>query len=263
MAKRFYNLEKETKEYLKACEAKSIVNQTNIKTLNDFVINRKTRNLNASFLANSPIILNGLVLWLDAGVSDSYPAGGTVWIDLAGSNNGTLVNGPTFSKSNGGSLVFNGVNSFVRVTLPSTTSYNTFTYNSWIYATNNSGYRTIIDQDNDNWGLYSSNGELVSWDPQFGSGYIFNLNQWYNAVMSHTDGGPVLFYVNGSLVYTSSNSSTNHTTSYFGIGAGILGPTNADEFWSGNISQVSIYNRELTAPEILQNYNATKSRFLL
>ena len=65
MAKRYYNLEKETKEYLKACDAKSIVNQTNIKTLNDFVINRKTRNLNTTFLGSSPIILNNLgLVWI-------------------------------------------------------------------------------------------------------------------------------------------------------------------------------------------------------
>jgi len=110
---RTYDLEIETKEYLKACKAKSIVNQTSIKTLNDYVINRKTRNLNASFLANSPIVLNGLVLWLDAGVSDSYPAVGTIWKDLAGSNNGTLTNGPTFNSANGGSIVFDGSNDYV------------------------------------------------------------------------------------------------------------------------------------------------------
>jgi hypothetical protein len=79
--------------------------------------------------------------------------------------------------------------------------------------------------------------------------------------MSHADGGPVLFYVNGSLVYTSSNTSINHTTSYFGIGAGIINPTTADEFWSGKIAQASIYNRALTASEVLQNYNVTKTKF--
>jgi hypothetical protein len=208
------------------------------------------------------IITSGLVLNLDASNASSYAGSGTSWFDLSGNgNNGTLVNGVGYNSANGGALTFDGVNDFVIITLPSTTSYNTFTYNSWIYATSNSGYRTIIDQDNDDWALFSFNGQLKSYDPEFSSGYVFNLNQWYNVVMSHADGGPVLFYVNGSLVYTSSNTSINHTTSYFGIGAGIISPTTADEFWSGKIAQASIYNRALTASEVLQNYNVTKTKF--
>ena len=79
--------------------------------------------------------------------------------------------------------------------------------------------------------------------------------------MTHTYGGPILFYVNGQLVYTSTNNVTQHTISYFGIGAGITNLSTADEFWHGRIAQATIYNRELTAQEIKQNFNATKSRF--
>jgi hypothetical protein len=60
--------------------------------------------------ANS-IITSGLVLNLDAGNTASYPGSGTVWTDLSGNGyNGTLTNGPIYSSSNGGTIVFDGTN---------------------------------------------------------------------------------------------------------------------------------------------------------
>ena len=71
---------------------------------------------NPSRVANSTIVSSGLVLHLDAGNASSYPGSGTTWTDLSGSgNNGTLVNGPTYSSANGGSLSFDGVNDYVSV----------------------------------------------------------------------------------------------------------------------------------------------------
>ena len=84
------------------------------------------------------IVTDGLVLCLDAANKDSYPGSGTTWSDLAGSNNGTLTNGPTFDSGNGGSLVFDGVNDTVTMGSSSTrtnlgiTSY--FTFDIWINA---------------------------------------------------------------------------------------------------------------------------------
>ena len=64
-----------------------------------------------SYSKGPRIVTDGLVLYLDAGNSKSYPGTGTVWNDLSGNNNnGTLVNGPTFSSANKGSIVFDGVN---------------------------------------------------------------------------------------------------------------------------------------------------------
>jgi hypothetical protein len=64
-------------------------------------------------------------------------------------------------------------------------------------------------------------------------------------------------YLNGVLLAT-----TAYTTSISTSGIGrISGYDNGGEIWNGNISSVMIYNRALTATEVLQNYNATKSRF--
>ena len=55
--------------------------------------------------AGPDLIQDGLVLALDASDRNSYPGSGTTWYDLAGTNNGALTNGPTFSSANGGSII--------------------------------------------------------------------------------------------------------------------------------------------------------------
>jgi len=79
---------------------------------------------------NGPkIVTSGLVLALDAGNTKSYPGSGTVWTDLSGNGNtGTLTNGPTFNSSNGGSIVFDGVDDFVNI------PYNTY-WNTNVFGT--------------------------------------------------------------------------------------------------------------------------------
>ena len=56
------------------------------------------------FQATKGIVQDGLVLNLDAGVNKSYPRNGTTWYDLSNTGNGTLTNGPTFSRNNGGGI---------------------------------------------------------------------------------------------------------------------------------------------------------------
>jgi hypothetical protein len=80
------------------------------------------------------IVTSGLVLNLDAANPRSYPPpyNGVTWTTLAGSNNGTLINGPTFNSSNGGSIVFDGVNDYIN--LPEITP-TLFTFSFWFKAT--------------------------------------------------------------------------------------------------------------------------------
>jgi hypothetical protein len=53
------------------------------------------------FFRGPKIVTDGLILALDAASPRSYPGTGTTWYDLSGQgNNGTLVNGPTFSSAN-------------------------------------------------------------------------------------------------------------------------------------------------------------------
>jgi hypothetical protein len=83
------------------------------------------------------VITEGLILYLDAANTKSYPGNGNAWTDLSrGGNNGTLTNGPTFNSGNGGNIVFDGINDYV---LTSTINHNigtgNFTYTVWVYPT--------------------------------------------------------------------------------------------------------------------------------
>ena len=100
----------------------------------------------ASNLGSSgPIITSGLVLFLDAGNTSSYPGSGTTWTDLSGNgNNGTLTNGPTYTSSNGGAIVFDGINDFVNsgssISLPGDISVF-----AWVYASSfNTDWNLIV-----------------------------------------------------------------------------------------------------------------------
>jgi len=87
----------------------------------------------ASTLNYKSIVTRGLVFSYDAGALDSYPQTGTTWFDLTtNTNNGTLTNGPTFSSSDGGTIVFDGTNDSVEVTNSLGTLSN-YTIGYWAY----------------------------------------------------------------------------------------------------------------------------------
>ena len=93
------------------------------------------------------VVTDGLVLYLDAGNTKSYPGSGTGWIDLSGRvNNGILANGPTFDSSNGGSIVFDGSNDYTDVADSSSINFgtNSFSFNFWIKSTQSSAYAGLI-----------------------------------------------------------------------------------------------------------------------
>ena len=223
---------------------------------------------------------NGLVLYLDAGNSKSYPGSGTSWTGLSGlSNNGTLVNGVGYNSANGGSLVFDGTNDYVSIPLSTSLNKTQGTMNFWVYPTRyngSNGYFVNRDDSTANavdwlWiGTYSDtfyfrlgNGsDCCSNDLTFSSvSSVIPLNSWTNMCFTWVSNGTSAIYKNGTL-YTSRSignvPSTNPSlTGRIGLGHG----GNGDEYFAGRISNTSIYNRALSAAEIQQNYNALKSRF--
>ena len=92
----------------------------------------------------------------------------------------------------------------------------------------------------------------------------FNLstNTIYNIVGTY-DGATAKFYINGTLNNSVASSilvGTPNADARWIIGAGEL---NATRWFNGNVYNTNVYNRALLASEILQNYNAQKSRFNL
>jgi len=227
------------------------------------------------------IVTDGLVLNLDAGFTPSYPRSGTTWSDVSLSgNNGTLINGPTFS---GDSIVFDGVDDYVTTTnfYLSTSPASILIWFKAGTQTDNtmSILRPIMQQ-----GYFDGNfpaitqgieinmvrtgndavGKLrFAWggdnntDYQYLTTDRYDNNQW-TFVCNINNGSTFDVYINGvnlatKITHTSVSTSTpvNFGGDTF-IGARKL---------VGNIAIAQIYNRALSATEVLQNYNAQKGRF--
>ena len=215
-----------------------------------------------SVKAGPKIVKEGLIFDLDAAVSRSYSGSGLTANGLVGGLGGTLVNGTGFSSANKGSFFFDGANDYIN--LPT----NNLPYGSvprticcWFLA-NSLAYEWAFSYGSPDGGASNALGIVLGVITYAGYGGVDvygpvpSLNTWYY-VCGVYNGSVASLYVNGSL-YTSSAKSWNTVQSTAQIGR----QTNGGEFWNGNISQSKIYNRALTAQEILQNYNATKGRYI-
>jgi hypothetical protein len=214
-------------------------------------------------------VTNGLVLYLDAGNLDSYPGTGTTWYTLAGSNNGTLNNGVGYNQTNGGVLIFDGVDDYA--TAGNFFTYQAFTINLWIRpGSSQTTYADIIDNNHtgtQNWVLQQNVANLNQYEfAVFGSAgqtslsglFTLTSNTWVNLTFTY-DGDKVRGYNNGTLFATGASLGTtiNYVAPTFNIGNWNLGGRN----WNGQYSVVQSYNRALSSTEITQNYNFFKGRF--
>ena len=183
---------------------------------------------------------------------------GSTWTDLTGrGNNGTLTNGPTYNSSNGGSIVFDGVDDYVNCGTPSIGT-GKITVNAWVKINAGSLFQHIVDSASNSWHLailndnrpYFYNGSTYHQSSQ-----ILSTSTWY--MLTGVQSSTLDIYVNGVLSQSLA-SNLNVTTNNVIIGA----YQGASRPFNGNISNTQIYNRALTAAEIQQNYNATKTRYI-
>jgi len=217
-------------------------------------------------LAHSPrIVTDGLVLCLDAGNAKSYPGSGTTWSDLSGNgNNGSLVNGPTYSSSNGGSISFDGSNDEVICTNNTSVQITVGTISAWFNANSgNTGVNGIIAKQSA-WGLFVWNNTLRAYDwgnaVSRNTGINVGNSTWNYVVMTFTEtiGTPsnnAIIYLNASPVLTTTVKHSNHNVTVQ------VGEANAGQHFGGFIASASVYNRVLTPSEVQQNFNALRGRF--
>ena len=214
------------------------------------------------------IVTNGLVLYIDPAKYSSYIGSGTAIYDLSGfGNTGTVTNGPVFSGLTGGSLVFDGVDDYIDVTSISSISGD-FTVALWFYSTAASEniYKRLIDfnyetgfwlgryANTDTWG-----GGIIEPNGPYGIYLPFTNNQWHYLV-SIRRGSTHILYGDGITSTVSNTVSTGTLTAVNKLSIARQ-PGGANQFFNGRIAQVQLYNRALSAVEVQQNYNATKSRY--
>jgi hypothetical protein len=243
------------------------------------VISKEMGNFYSRLSVAGNYVTDGLVLYLDAGISDSYPGSGTSWFDISGNGNtGTLTNGPTFNSGNGGSIVFDGVDD--RVTMNSFT-YTPYCLDFWVYnnsiITNSDGaiggpstYQTLISFGGGTqginlggWTSLATNEALHIWSTSGGARITYTktsvpvgLHNWvFNWNGTHYD-----IWVDGSkqTIYA---GSTGHALLQSYTNQILLGSDGGTYEFFGKIFTFKLYTSQLTDTQVLQNFNALRNRF--
>ena len=232
-------------------------------------------------LGHSPsIVTSGLALAFDAGNAKSYPGTGTTWTDLSGNGlTGAINNAPVFSNSAGGNFTFNGTSNTISFTRKRFTAG--LTYAAWIKTTsakNTATYTTttanpiIGDTNGGVWnGFGVHNGKLrYCYYTRAGNAVItsdstasVNTGNWVHAVVTHSYTETAKLYINGVLDSTFNVATTGATdpwAQYLAADRIGTGYGSAD-FFNGSIAKVMLYSADLTADQVLQNFNALRGRF--
>lgn len=224
------------------------------------------------------IVTDGLVMNLDSGFLDSYPLVGDTWYDFSpNSNDGTLINSPTFSidANDGGLLDFDGTDDHISIDDFSGGALTNFTVSVWfkLDTVPSSGVipqlitEKYVDTANINfvlgfcapvWDGKITGGFFVFGDGfKVPTGFTPTVGVWYNATVTY-NGSTVILYKNG---VQESTLSTNVTPLSSGLGYYIGRRWDTLETIDGKIPIVKVYNRALTSTEVLKDYNAIAPRF--
>ena len=227
-------------------------------------------------LSHSPLIVrDGLVLCLDAANPRSYPKSGTAWSDLKGSNNGTLTNmtfADNYSTINGGNFTFDGTDEYVNVgSLSSLNGASQLSVSYWFKKSASNKEMIVGSQQsgtNGFWLQWSSDGN-VYWNPRNGTTVnrpcpLSYTSDWIYLCGTY-DGSAgtngLKTYKDGSELSAVSNPAPPTSLSSNAADLFRVGSLTNSFYSAGNIAFVSVYNRALTASEVLQNYKAIKGRY--
>lgn len=224
------------------------------------------------------IIRDGLVLNLDAGQITSLNGNSINWKDLSGYRNDAILNtNLAFNSLNGGSVVFDGISTLGTIGSKSILASVNITIAAFVKTVNDSqsvqyvgGYGNASNQGY--WlGCFGDN--IKSWVFSVGNGVSGRQLQTDNNLLVQNNiiyvvgtfnGQYQKIYLNGVLKNNSGIVSGNLSYSAAltdGFLIGNIQGIDSTRFFSGNIYNMQIYNRELSNSEILQNYNTIKNRF--
>lgn len=234
-------------------------------------------NLMAANLQYESIITRGLVLHLDAGFVSSFPTTGSKWYGLTGVsgsiNSGSINNGPIFNPTpNSGSFTFDGVDDSVPTSYSISFS-NALSLSTWVNIdafgttrvilgmyTSGTDYNMLLPRTDLGFSvalcIQSQGASFVKSVPSVGISY----NTWYHVCVTKAANSNVLLYQNGVLI---ANDALNNATTFAStkLTIGYLDQGSITLPFSGSIAQTSVYNIQLSAEEVLQNFNAQKSRY--
>jgi hypothetical protein len=224
------------------------------------------------------MITDGLVAFHDPANRKSYPGSGTTINDLSGNgNNLVTAYSPVFSGNNNGIFTYDGLNDYATATTVGVTNCtDPQTMAIWVRipsaATWTNGYfGTIFASGGSYAGQYglcrgTTNNQMV-WYLRGQTGasatyFSVERDTWYYVV--GTWSGTIGFvYVNGVLAgqaggtLTGTWDSTNIVVALSRAFGGNIG-----NYMNGDVGITQYYNRQLSEAESLQNYLATRGRYI-
>lgn len=215
------------------------------------------------------LVLDGLTLHLDPANTASYPGSGSTWTDLAGTaDNITLVNSPTYTSGTPSYFTFNGSTQYGTGSGTGVVPTTAYTKNFWMYlnayfdnnfVSSGTGGHFIFMGSSTN-RIYSGH---ANWNTLGGS-YIdypstatISLSTWYNVCLTFNTTDGMTLYLNGA----QDSTYTARKNAHAGNGSTNIATFSGGNLLNGRLGQVFCYNRALTATEVLQNYNSTRSRY--
>lgn len=223
-------------------------------------------------LVHSPsVVTNGLIFCVDAANPKSYSGSGTSWNDISGySRHATLMNSPTYLTSNGGNFSLDGTDDYVNIGhffFP----LNAFTFDLWFKPSLNDTLKifwmgemqiffgTVAKTIYRRW--YNNDTTAIAFQESFTPNYD---SLWTNVCWTigwYTD----IVYINGVQVGPNRNSTiANPTITGYNAqtnSATYIGRDEEAIYKPFSVASSKMYNRALSAAEITQNFNATRSRF--
>ena len=223
-------------------------------------------------LSHAPqIVSDGLIIYLDANNTSSYAGTGSTWYDLSGnSRHASLISSPSYEGFGRGKyLSFDGSTNYA--TIPYTITDNLITVSFWYYSkifSANSSLDALIS--NFTSGISGFDVRLNSSTPINlaividGSQSLVNIgtisnNTWYHIAFTY-DGATIKTYLDAVFKSSTNVIGTRANGTQICIGTSAY-DTNRKA--TCGVPQVMIYNRALSDTEILQNYNATKGRYIV
>lgn len=225
-------------------------------------------------------VVDGLVFHIDAGNTRSYSGSGITVNSLVGIG-ATLVNGTGFSTSNSGYFSLDGTNDYINVPSGFTNYFKSndyWTVDLWVKLLSQTSGEPVLVSAGPSIGYFDLFLEVgdnqIYFSAGRGSNFGFIQNQNVSSTLGYnltTGFFNIVFIKNGTSSGSVYVNSINIPMSVSGSGLSSMPSINEDlrigTFKQsgfelhGFIPQVQIYNKALSATEILQNYNATKGRY--
>jgi hypothetical protein len=206
-------------------------------------------------------ITNNLFMYYDFS-RESYSGSGTTLVDKSpNSLNGTFVNlaGLVYTSTSPQYMTWTSSSSLSTTTFATNSFPFGITYEILVYPTSFAGGPTIIDLLTSAGGhnnIYLSTGGGVGFqNGTLTAAGVVTLNTWNHIAISYTSSTNVIVYVNsvsrfsGSAGIFQSNNTTFVLNNYGTSGSFAM---------LGRIGFARIYNRPLSAAEVLANYNDAK-----